>query len=58
MESPKTLSKIIIIALLTGLIYSCVQNNEVMIEVTYDPTLGTEGFDGRLLVMITNRYLI
>ena len=35
------------------LISGCSDNNEMMIEVTYDPALGTGGFDGRLLVMIT-----
>ena len=53
MKSQKTLSKLIIIALLTVSLGSCSQNNEIMIEVTYDPALGMEGFDGRLLIMIT-----
>ena len=42
-----------LIILLSVLISGCSDNNEMMIEVTYDPSLGTEGFDGRLLVMIT-----
>jgi len=53
MESNNSLFKLIIITLLTVSLGSCSQNNEIMIEVTYDPALGTEGFDGRLLIMIT-----
>ena len=45
--------KLISITLLSVFILGCEQNNEVMIEVTYDPTLGTDGFNGRLLVMVT-----
>ena len=53
MESNNSLFKLILITLLTVSLGSCSQNNEIMIEVTYDPALGTEGFDGRLLIMIT-----
>ena len=58
MKSQKILSKLIIIALLTVSLGSCSQNNEIMIEVTYDPALGMEGFDGRLLIMITKDTII
>ena len=42
-----------LIILLSVLISGCSDNDEMMIEVTYDPALGTDGFNGRLLVMIT-----
>ena len=58
MESNNSLFKLILITLLTVSLGSCSQNNEIMIEVTYDPALGTEGFDGRLLIMITKDTII
>ena len=45
--------KLIKITILSVFISGCAYNNEMIIEVTYDPALGTDGFNGRLLVMIT-----
>ena len=53
MENHNPILKLMIASLLSIAILSCTSNDEVMIEVSYDATLGTEGFDGRLLVMIT-----
>ena len=51
MENHNPVLKLMIASLLSIAILSCTSNDEVMIEVSYDATLGTEGFDGRLLVM-------
>ena len=53
MENHNPVLKLMIASILSIAILSCTSNDAVMIEVSYDATLGTEGFDGRLLVMIT-----
>jgi len=53
MENHNPVLKLMIASLLSIAILSCTPNDEIMIEVSYDPTLGIEGFDGRLLVIIT-----
>ena len=53
MQKQKLMFKLIKITILSVFIAGCAYNNEMMNEVTYDPALGTDGFNGRLLVIIT-----
>ena len=54
MKAVNTINSLFFSALL-GLLFStsCTSNNPPVFEITYDAALGTDGFDGRLLVMIT-----